>query len=346
MTAYYYCIDPVLRHAESGETAQKLITVSRDPRPCNGHTDDCFVLSNPVHMLRMDESDAADNLAQLMKEVPLYHFNMELVLDEALSLSQTNNAIREALLQAFGRRALPVTQPVPDIADTDYLYHPDLRGISLAELSQIYIAFLLNLKRQKEEYSFQRNILRHHTQEFLQQFDGFFEEQKGQIRADILLAFGLRLDHDPHKPLENYINSGQQAARRKNISEPHELLWAWLECDNYQQRRSRDMHRVMSLTSLPRLPNWIRIDAFKLLEMEAMKQIFAEKMVLADPDLSVLRGALELKRAIRTNTLGRPAEELQQLTAEALKGETLYSGVGLKFCDAVDTRQKEARLIK
>ena len=346
MTAYYYCIEAVLQHAESGNPAQKLVTVSRDPRPCNGHTDDCFVLSNPVHILRMDSSDAADNLAQLMKDVPLYHFNMELVLDEALSLAHTNSNMKEALIYAFGAHPLPVTQSIPDIADTDYLYHPELRKMDAGRLSEVYISFLMHLKRQKEDYSFQRNILRQNTQEFLQQFDGFFEEQKGQIRSDILLAFGLRLDHDPHKSFESYINSGQQAARRKNISEPHELLWAWMECDDYQQRRSRDMHRVMSLTTLPRLPNWIRIDAFKLLEMEAMKQIFAEKMVIADPDLTILKGALELKRALRTNALGRGAETLQQLTEQALKGDKAYDGAGLRFHEQAEMRAKEARQIR
>lgn len=349
MTSYYYCIDPVLTQAEAGDHANALITVARDPRPCNGHVDDCFVLANPVHIIQLNEISAVDELAQLMHDVPLYHFNMELVLDEALAARHRNKAIMEALSSAFDGAPLPHTIETTDPSGekiSGNLRHPALEHMDTAALARIYVQFLMNLRRHKEDYSFQRNILGHHTDRFLQQFDGFFEEQQGQIRAHILLAFGLRLDHDPHKPLESYVHNGQMNARKKNISEAHELIWAWLECDDYQGRRCRDIHRVMSLTSLPRMPNWVRLDVFRFLEMEAMKQIFAGKLITSDPELHILDGTPQLKRAIRMNAAGQVDENLQQLMAQTINPGSSYSGAGTRFADAAAIREKESHKIK
>lgn len=345
MTSYYYCIDPVLRQAEKDEAAGiktgALIPVSRDPCACNGLIDDCFVLANPVHMMHMDDGAAVDEMAQLLYEVPLYHLNMKLVLDEALTESQRNTAVREALQFAFEGGALPVMQP-----SSGGLRHPALEQMDTASLSRLYVHFLMNLRRHKADFSFQRNILGQNLDPFLQQFDGFFEDGQGQIKSNILLAFGLRLDHDPHKPLESYAQNGQMTVKKRNITEPHELLWAWLECDDYQQRRCRDIHRVMSLTSLPRMPNWVRLDVYSFLEMEAMKQSFAEKIVNNDPDMSVLNGTLQLKRAVRMNAAGQIDENLQQLLSQTINATSPYSDAAARFADAADIRKKEGHKIK
>lgn len=349
MTSYYYCIDPVLSQAEKGSDTSTLITVSRDPCACQGHVDDCFVLANPVHILRLDDAVAVEELAQLMKDVPLYHFNMELVLDEALAERHRNKAVLDALNDAFNGAPLPQTLSAADPGSEKFsgnLRHPVLEHMDTVDLSRIYVDFLLGLRRYKEDFSFQRNILGHHPDRFLAQFDGFFEDGQGKIRSNILLAFGLRLDHDPHKPLESYVHSGQMEARKKNILEAHELIWAWLECDNYQQRRCRDIHRVMSLTSLPRMPNWVRLDIFRFLEMEAMKQVFSEKLIASDSELSTLSGTLQLKRAIRMNAAGQVDECLQQLLGQTLNTGNSYSGAAARFVENASFREKESHKIK
>ena len=345
MTSYYYCIDAVLKQAEKNEAAGNkigtLIPVNREPCACSGQIDDCFVLANPVHMMHLDDGAAVNELAQLLQEVPLYHLNMKLVLDEALAERQHNAAVHEALKDAFAGGALPDTQT----ADGG-LRHPALEQMDTMTLSRIYTQFLMHLRRHKADFSFQRNILGRNLDPFLQQFDGFFEDGHGQIKSNILLAFGLRLDHDPHKPLESYTYNGQMAARKRNITEPHELVWAWLECDDYQQRRCRDLHRVMKLTSLPRMPNWVRLDVFRFLEMEAMKQSFAEKIVNYDPELSVLNGTLQLKRAIRMNAAGQIDEQLQQLLSQTINADSPYIDAAMRFADAADIRKKEGHKIR
>ena len=345
MTSYYYCIDAVLKQAEknqaAGDKVGTLISVSRDPCACSGQIDDCFVLANPVHMMHLDNGAAINELAQLLQEVPLYHLNMKLVLDEALSERHHNSAVLEALKDAFHGGALPETR-----STEGGLRHLALEQMDTTTLSRIYMQFLTSLRRHKADFSFQRNILGRNMDPFLQQFDGFFEDGQGQIKSHILLAFGLRLDHDPHRPLESYTHNGQMVARKRNITEPHELVWAWLECDDYQQRRCRDLHRVMSLTSLPRMPNWVRLDIFRFLEMEAMKQSFAEKIINYDPDMNVLNGMLQLKRAIRMNAAGQIDEYLQQLLSQTINAHNPYSDAAQRFADAADIRKKEGHKIR
>ncbi len=344
MTSYYYCIDDVLKQAEkdqaAGEQSGALVPVSRDPCACSGQIDDCFVLTNPVHMMHLDNGAAVDELAELLQHVPQYHLNMKLVLDEALVESVRSTAVREALQHAFAGGALPAMEP------SSSLRHQALEQMDTATLSRIYILFLMTLRRQKADFSFQLNILGQNLDPFLQQFDGFFESGQGQIKSKILLAFGLRLDHDPHKPLESYSYNGQMAVKKKNITEPHELVWAWLECDDYQQRRCRDIHRVMSLKSLPRMPNWVRLDVYRFLEMEAMKQNFAEKIINSDPEMKVLEGTMQLKRAVRMNAAGQIDENLQQLLSQTINATTPYTDSAIRFADAAEIRTKEGRKIK
>lgn len=349
MSSYYYCIDPILTQAEKDPQTAVLIPVMREPVACTGHVDDCFVLANPVHIMHLEEPKAITELAQLMHEVPLYHFNMELVLDEALAERHKNKAVLDALNDAFEGAPLPNTLSGGGPLDeklSGNLRHPVIEHMDSTTLSRIYVNFLRNLKKHKDDFSFQRNILGQHTERFIQQFDGFFEDDRGQIRSNILLAFGMRLDHDPHKPLESYVHSGQMDARKKNITEAHELIWAWLECDDYQMRRSFDLHRVMSLSSLPRLPNWVRLDIFSFLAKEAMKQIFAEKLIGCDPDLSILQNVPHLKRTLRMNAAGQVDEFLQQLLAQTLNPGTGYAGAALRFAEAAAIREKESHKIK
>lgn len=346
MTSYYYCIDPVLRQAEEYGNAIGLIPVSKEPMLCTGFIDDCFVLANPAHIMRLDTMESVPDLAQLMKDVPLYHFNMELVLDEALAERYKNDSIHKALMEAFEGKPLPETIADQGDKPAESLRHPALKQIAPDALGRIYINFLTRLERYQEDFGFKRNILGPTIDQFLSQFDGFLEDNHGQIRSNILLAFGLRIDHDPHKPLESYVHSGQMEARKKRISEPHELILAWVECDHYQGRRCHDIHRVMSLSHLPRQPNWVRLDIFRFLERESMKQIFAAKLIELDPDLAIVESMPLLKKALRMNAAGQVDPHIQELLAQAMKTGASYSGAALRFAEEAEDREKESHRVK
>ncbi|HEY0901302.1 MAG TPA: hypothetical protein VGD95_04195 [Micavibrio sp.] len=345
MSSYYYCIDPVLRHAETHDHAT-LISVSKTPLSCHGHREDGFVLANPLHMLRLDDPMAAAQLAQLLQDVPLYHFNLQLLLDEALSVSGRNQTVKEALSFAFG--SLPLPAPLAGQYEGLFegqLRHPALQQIDIPTLARIYVDFLMRVRRYQQDFSFQHNILGAKNELFLAQFDGIFEESKGQIRSDILLAFGIRADHDPHKPFDRYIAGGQTTARSMKISEPHELLWAWLECDQYQARRAHDIHRVMGLTGLPRLPNWVRMDIYGLMEREAMKNVFAERYLKNDPTLALLARCPTLQAVLPVSARGQIDDDIHALYNQLTPSPAPYEGQGLRFHQQASIREKEAHNI-
>ena len=343
MTSYYYCIDAVLKHAETDAArTATLIPVSKTPISCNGHREDGFVLANPLHMLRMDDPLASAHLAQLIHEVPLYHFNLKLLLDEALSVGARNPTVAEALAYAYGNIKLP---PLSADQFDGQLRHPQLDDMDIPTLSRIYIDFLMRVRRHKEDFSFQRNILGGKCESFLQQFDGIFEENKGQIRSDILLAFGIRADHDPHKPFDRYVAHGQSSARHMKINEPRELLWAWLESDHYQARRAHDLNRVMGLTTLPRRPNWVRMEIYALMEREAMKNVFAERYLKNDPDYTLLEASPLLKEAISIIAQGQIADAIHTLYELVSPQHPPYDGAGLRFYEAALQRVKESHNI-
>ncbi len=350
MVSHYYTIGSVLdliaQHPEPEERQNLLVPVSHSPASLPGNADDGFVItSTPPHIMDLDNPGTAHELAQMMKDTPLYHFNMELVLDEALSARHNNNVVRDALEKAFAGQALPQTMPLPDSPMENLsgsLRHPMLEHMDTLTLAKVYLSFLKNLRRHHEEFGFQRNILGKHADPFLSQFDGFVSATQGQVRADFLLSFGLRLDHDPHKPLESYVHSGQMQAMKMRANDPYEIALAWLECDQYQSRRCADIDRVMKVKGLPRQPNWVRIDMFRFLEKEAMKQHFAELLAGIDPDLKIAGGLPHLKRALRANAAGQIEESMQQLLSQVLNADTAYAGAAARFHEGAAQRQKES----
>ena len=346
----YYCINDVLDQTDrlkgTENRFQTLIDVSPDIPECGGHSEDAFTLASSPKMLDLTQNESAYQLALLLEDVPLYNINMELVLDQALTERHRNSMLDRALQQAFGKQPLPNTLQADQNADDGFsgdLQHPMLEHLDKRELCRIYIDFLNALERDHDNYGFERNILGKHIDEFLKRFDGFITNHGGKVKAQILLAFGSRQDHDPGKPLETHVENGQKTARRMNIDEPREMIWAWLEAENYQIRRCRDLDRIMLVEGLPKIPNWVRTDLFCCLEKEAMKQVFAETLLQADPKLSLLEQAKQLKRAVEINAQGHVDETLQQLLSQTLGQNSGYAGAAAKFVDLADKRAIEAK---
>jgi hypothetical protein len=221
-----------------------------------------------------------------------------------------------------------------------------LEHVDTTTLSRLYTGFLRALPAGQKDYGFERNILGKHKERFMEMFDGFLSGHDGKVKAEILVGFGTRRDHDLTRPMESYVEMGQKIARRMAINEPHELLWAWLEADHYQMRRCRDIDRLMKLGGLPRTPNWVRTDIFSFLEKESMKQHFAQMMKDADQNLSFMGDALLLKKAVDANAHGQVDEMLQQLLQQTLNVNTPYSGAAGNFVAAAAQREREAHRTK
>ena len=272
----YFCIhevldqiDPVKNPSTSNE---KLIQVSTQKMHCNGHSEDTFTLTSSPKILDLESDDAPYQVASLIEDVPLYHVNLVLLLDAILAERHINGLIKNAITEAFRGEALPETRddPVP-VQQNDIpngLQHPELDSMSTESLGLIYVGFINRLKQGYEIYGFQERVLGRQPEPFLSYYDGFIFRGMGKVKAPILIGFGIRNDHDPSQSAESYIQSGQRKAREMNVQDPHEMLWAWLESDNYQMRRCRDIHQLMTMENLPRIPNWVRTDIFKIMEKE------------------------------------------------------------------------------
>ncbi|PJB69102.1 MAG: hypothetical protein CO093_11295 [Alphaproteobacteria bacterium CG_4_9_14_3_um_filter_47_13] len=349
----YYCINDVFDKIEplkeNEHRFQTLVSVSTTMPECCIAPEDVFMLSSSPKMLDLTTTENAWQLAHLIEDIPLYNINMELVLDEALAERHKNSKIAYALEQAFENRPLPNTLKIAD-KDGDEIFsgdlrHPMLEHLDKLELCRIYIAFLKFLDRDDSHYSFEKNILGKHISSFLDRFDGYITPYNGKIKALILIAFGMRCDHDPGKPMEIYVQGGKKSAQNMNITEPQELIWAWLESDHYQLRRCRDLDRVMRSRGLPKIPNWVKTDVFSCLEKEAMKQVFAESLAQKTHDFALLKNTKHLLRAMQTNAQGHVDETLQQLLSQILSQGTGYAGAAAKFAENAEKRAAEAKKI-
>jgi len=346
----YYCINDVLDSLEKMEESEdrfhSLIPVADEPPECDGHEEDAFTLSSSPKLLDLLDPENAYQLAQLVEEVPLYGINLELLLDQALFERHKNVRVESALNQAFGNQPLPNTLRAGDRHDEDLsggLRHPMLSHLDKNEICALYIKFVKLLDRDHYSYGFERNILGKHMERFLERYDGFTAIEGGKIKAGILLAFGQRLDHEPGKSADDHIQTGRKAASKMRIDEPHELIWAWLEAENYQMRRCFAIDRVMKLKGLPRTPNWVRTDVFSCFGKETMKQVFAQGLVKNDAALALLNNAPSLQKAIQASARNEIQEPLKALMDLSRNPKAAYSGAALDFAQGAEKRKTEAK---
>ena len=355
MTNHFYCINHVLDSLEKipGEDKDKmdsLVKVTKTQPESATHSDDVFILSSTPNLLNVNDDQNAQKLADLIEAVPLYHINMELILDEALAERHHNAVIENALNQAFSGQPIPSTLKAQEEKSSEdvsgNLRHPMVGHLDNKALCALFIKFLSHIPRDQNHYAFEKSILGKHTARFLEYYDGFLAHEYGMVKALILIAFGMRADHLTDKHGENHVEEGQKKARKMRIEDPLEIILAWLEADNYQTRRCMDLDRIMNFTNLPKTPNWVRADIFCCLEKEAMKQFFAKSFIDKDPSLSLIEQAPNLKQAIELNASGHANEALQQLLSQTLSQANSYSGAAGKFVELAKKREADAKKIR
>lgn len=347
----YYCMKEVIDCMETLEDGddrrfQVMVPVSTEPVKCGGHEEDAFILASSPKLLDLRMEESVYLLAQLIDDVPLYGINLELILDQALSERHDNAKVENALNQAFGGQPLPNTVRIEKHEEDDVgggLRHPVLGHLDRTQLCELYVAFLKFLDRGHEIYNFERTILGRHPERFQERFDGYAVGTAGKVKAGILLAFGTRVDHGAVKSPENYAQTGRKLAVKMNVADPRELVWAWLEADDYQRRRCADIDRVLRLSHLPRVPNWVRTDIFCCIEKEAMKQVFAALLLENHPDTAFLSDAGVLREAMETNARNEVDPLLRTLASRTPHQDPAYAECARRFADEATRRRDEAR---
>lgn len=345
----YYSIGAVLDRVETAKIKDCLgilIDVGTTPSSREHNSEDLFQLSNHPRLINFRDIDAARKMAELLQNVPLYAINLELALDKALS-ARNDPRIETALRKAFDPQPLPSSlHETKPGTEGQTLRHPILAELPKIRLCELYISFLKALAPfHSRDYNFESDILGKHNERFLEYFDGFISPQNSKVKASILLAFGIRVDHDPSRPLESYVSAGLKKAAKMHITDPMEMVWAWLEADHHQMRHCHDLDRTLGLNGLPRRPNWVRYDVFSLLEKEAIKQYLAEKIVSSHATPTLLAAFPKIHKAIQANAEGRIDDLLQQLLSQTLNIESHYSGSALRFAQSAEARAKEAHAL-
>jgi hypothetical protein len=347
----FFCINDVIDQIENLEdstpTKNALIQVATEKIDCNGYNEDAFTLTSSPKIMDLESGDAPYQVSSLIEEVPLYHVQMITILDSVLAERHVNAVLNDAIKLAFKGETIPETLEEPKEARRDdlpgSLQHPQLENMTPHMLSSIYIDFINHLKRGYELYGFQERILAKQPDQFLSFYDGFIFRGIGKVKAPILLGFGLRLDHDPGMSMESHVQRGQQRAREMNVLDSSEMLWAWLESDNFQMRRCFDLHRLLTMEKLPRVPNWVRTDVFKLLENEAMKQYFAARLKELEPDLGLLANMPLTKETLLSYSINKTDQTLKQLASELLNPGIAYTGIAKAFYEKAQIRTREAQ---
>jgi len=203
----YFCINEVLDILEKIDDEQirkkALIPVSLSEPEHVMHQEDIFTLSSSPKLLDLNHGDAPFYMANLMDEVPLYHVNTELILDGILAERHQDSLVLKAITTAFSGEDLPETMAEEIIQDGDditaNLLHPVIGYMDKLKLCKIYLSFLNELKQGQYAYSFEKRILGKQVDAFLNHFEGFISGYEGKVKADILIGFGIRQDHELKK---------------------------------------------------------------------------------------------------------------------------------------------------
>lgn len=164
-----------------------------------------------------------------------------------------------------------------------------------------------------------------------------FDLQIGQDSAWIMtqpaLHHAKRLyDDDTLTDAEDYTKRGEMVAKSLHFGSPREYLAAWLNEDRKQSIILDDLHGVLSLQILKKLPHWIRHDLFLVLESEAMKQVFARRFNDHDNKSDVSLPAV-LKQALKYNAENNAHPVLSDLMAQSFRTPPAYNGCAEKFTE-------------
>jgi hypothetical protein len=154
----------------------------------------------------------------------------------------------------------------------------------------------------------------------------------GAVMAVPALGIAVRMDREdsPITDAESYTQRGFEIAESLHFGSALEYLAAWMNEMRKQANYCHDIHAVMSLDILEKLPLWIRYDIFSILESEAMKQVFA-KRYLIEAKRENFNIPVKFEQAIRLSAECVTDDILTELLSELMRKPPIYSGIAKNF---------------
>lgn len=306
----------------------------------------CVRETNELKLCDLDTPAGRDALASIIDKTSLYRLAMELRIDSVLLHAKDDNARSRAVAQAFAPEDVP--EMVVDNVAKQYsfvgtLKHPSIASFSSLQLLELYLRLYGPAMPESSSISMHlANIVEPYASNLLSHVDGIMWRGRGVVRMDALIYGAERADHDPAITYESYVTRGRQAAEKLHSTDAMSLFAAWLSAEDVQAHLCRSIDNVLSLPDLKRLPRWVRADVFRILEREAMKQVFAERLLEHIDDMPTLKRQSELFEPIKLNANGDVSPLIQQLLNQTLAVDGNYSGGAAAFAQGADKRRKLA----
>lgn len=336
----------------AAETASQLVPViDKTPPDAETPPSPWLVLSNTskLRILDLNGAQGREALAVLMDENPLYRITLELLIDRALMEARQDPARLKGVRQAFSPEEAP--EPVTDSMAEKYAFAGVLRFPVIAsrthlQLVELYLKLYgATFPDHADAHAHLAALLGGYPDRLAEQWDGLMWKNFGWVRLDRLIYEAERLDHDPEVTFESYVSRGRAAAEALAVADPKALLAAWAQAERVQRELCRDIDAVLALPDIRRLPRWVRADVFRILEREAMKQVFAENLIPAMSAWPALRRTRALADPIEANAKGEVAPLIQQLLNQTLSADARYAGAGEMFAVQAERRWVEARTL-
>jgi len=295
----------------------------------------------------LDTPDGRAAMAIKIESIPLYRITLELLIDKILTDSRGDPAREKGLHAAFAPDDLPeiVIDPMAEkYTFAGVLRHPAIASRSPLQLLDLYLR--LYGPATPEHTDIPRHLAAlmggYHLR-MMEACDGFLWRGYGWMRLDKIVYNAERADNDPNITFESYVTRGRAAAQTLSSNDAKTLLAGWLAAERIQEELCRDIDAVLALPDIRRLPRWVRSDVFRILEREAMKQVFAETLIKHFGDLPEIRRNRSISEPIEANAKGEASPLIQQLLNQTLAADGKYSGSALLFASQARRRREESR---
>lgn len=301
----------------------------------------------PDKMLEIGCVTTADfiNLSKIFQSSPLYKTQLVFALDQVLLMRIEDETLFQAVERAFHPVKLPA--PYKNESVAPYIFKGDIHykfldALPLDELLQVYVN-CLNTESIKANKELRKmlgfcNIIDTNPTKFLEFYNGFKWGDEGCLSLKAALPRAKRLHYEPEIPLEIYVQRGAEAASNMAFAAAESLVEFWLHADQMQAHYCALLHIVLSYHKKAPSFTWVKGDIFKILEREAMKQVYARKLFQDYNADTVLNGCDALYTAMRANAEDGVDENIEKLLMQSLSGDMRYSGAAAHFAKEAEQR--------
>jgi hypothetical protein len=299
-----------------------------------------------LRILELDRPNGREALAKILTEVPLYRITLELLVDKILKEAHNDPARMKGVKAAFAPEDPP--EAIADAMAERYAFagvlnFPIIASRTDVELIELYLKLYGAAAADHADIQIHlAAMMGGYPDRMTQHCDGLLWRGQGWVRMDKLIYDAERVDSDPEITFESYVPRGRSAAEGMAVSDPEALLAAWIQAERVQRELCRDIDAILRLPDIRRLPRFVREDVFRILEREAMKQVFAEGIVKAFSDWPELRRARTLTDPIEANARGEVSPLIQQIMNQTLSADARYAGSAEAFALQAERRWSEA----